>query len=316
VATRPPATSKLADAIAPLRDRLVGVDDLHAPVVVACSGGPDSLTLLAVACALGLEPLAVHVDHGLRAGSEREGAEVAAAAATLGASCELRQVAVGIGANLEARARHARYAALERAVDEHGATALLVGHTADDQAETVMLALLRGSGSAGLAGMHVRRGRIVRPLLRIRRTETEACCAALGFNPVRDPSNDDRGLRRAWIRHEVLPLLEAGAARDLVPVLVRQADLLREESEYLDSLARASWPPARDHAPADVLARLPRALARRAVRCWLGSPPPSFREVERVLAVAHLEIRATELSGGRRVRRSRGALVIDEVHGD
>ncbi|HEY8218459.1 MAG TPA: tRNA lysidine(34) synthetase TilS, partial [Acidimicrobiia bacterium] len=157
----------LAEALAPLRDEVVGLDDVTAPVVVACSGGPDSLTLLAVACDRGLDPVAVHVDHGLRPSSAHEGARVAAAAAALGARADARSVEVGPGPNLEARARDARYGALEDAAEAHGATAVLVGHTADDQAETVLLALLRGSGSAGLAGMPVRRGRIVRPLLRV-----------------------------------------------------------------------------------------------------------------------------------------------------
>ena len=295
-----------------LRDRLVGLDDITSPVVVGCSGGPDSLTLLAVACDLGLAPIAVHVDHGLRDGSAAEGDVVAAAAQRLGARVEQRSVEVGAGANLEARARDARYRALEGAAREHGASAVLVGHTADDQAETILLALLRGSGSAGLAGMPVRRDLIVRPLLKLRRAETEACCASLGLDPVRDPTNDDRAYRRAWIRHEVLPLLASGAARDLVPVLTRQADVLRDESEYLDALARAAWPPDDHHAPADVLDRLPRPLARRAVRCWLGSPPPSLHEVERVLAVARRDARATELAGGRRVRRTRGELIVDD----
>ncbi|HEY8216548.1 MAG TPA: hypothetical protein VIH82_05405, partial [Acidimicrobiia bacterium] len=117
----------------------------------------------------------------------------------------------------------------------------------------------------------------------------------------------------AWIRHDVLPMLVSGAARDLVPVLARQADVLRDESEYLDALARAAWPPDGDHAPSALLARLPRPLARRAVRCWLGAPPPSFDEVERVLAVARGEVRATELAGGRRVHRTRGEMIFDEA---
>jgi tRNA(Ile)-lysidine synthase len=307
------STPALGEALAPLRDRVVGLDDVTAPVVVGCSGGPDSLTLLAVACERGLAPVAVHVDHGLRPTSTAEGGRVAAAAAVLGARVDLRTADVGAGPNLEARARDARYAALDDAADEHGSSVVLVGHTADDQAETVLLALLRGSGSAGLAGMPVRRGRIVRPLLRVRRAETEACCAALGLDPVRDPMNDDRAFRRAWIRHEVLPLLESGAARDLVPVLTRQADVLREESEYLDALARAAWPPDARHAPSAVLASLPVTLARRAVRAWLGAPPPSFDEVERVLAVARGEARATELAGGRRVRRSRGEMLLSST---
>jgi len=300
------------DAVAPLRSRLVGLEGVAAPVIVACSGGADSLTLLAVACDLALDPIAVHVDHGLRDGSAAEGDLVAAAAETLGARAEARRVDVAPGANLEARARDARYAALAAAAAAHDARAVLVGHTADDQAETVLLALLRGSGSAGLAGMAVRRGLVVRPLLRVRRAETEACCRALGLDPVRDPTNDDRAFRRAWIRHEVLPLLEAGAARDLVPVLTRQAEVLREESDYLDALARAAWPADPARPLASPLTRLPRTLARRAVRCWLGAPPPSLDEVERVLAVAAGQGRATELAGGRRVRRTRDQLVLDE----
>jgi tRNA(Ile)-lysidine synthase len=185
---------------------------------------------------------------------------------------------------------------------------VLVGHTADDQAETVLLNLLRGSASRGLGGMAVRRDAVVRPLLRLRRADTEAVCAALGLTPARDVMNDDPTFRRVWIRTEVLPALSAGAGRDLVPVLARQAEVLRTDSDYLDELARAAWPPAPDRAPAAALARLPLPLARRAVRLWLGAPPPSLAEVERVLRVARGEVRATELTGGRRVERSAGEL--------
>ncbi len=309
------------DVLAPLRDRLVGLDEaigasspVTAPVVVGCSGGADSTALLALAVDRGLAPIAVHVDHGLREGSGSEHEVVAAHAAVLGAHSVAVRVEVGAGGNLEARARDARYETLEATARQHGASAVLVGHTADDQAETVLLALLRGSAAAGLAGMPVRRGVIVRPLLGVRRAETEAMCAALGLDPLHDPSNDDRSFRRAWIRHEVLPLLAEGAGRDLVPVLNRQADVLRTETEYLDALARAAWPIAASAiagtTPAATLARLPLALARRAVRNWLGPPPPSFDEVERVLAVARGEARATELAGGRRLSRSRGQLFI------
>jgi len=304
------------DPLAEARGRLVGLDDpvapVSAPVIVACSGGPDSSALLALAADRGLGPIAVHVDHGLRDTSADEADAVAAFAAVLGTAFDARCVQVGHGGNLEARARAARYATLQRAAHDHGASAVLVGHTADDQAETVILALLRGSAASGLAGMAVRRGLIVRPLLRLRRAETEAICVGLGFEPVRDPSNDDVSLRRSWVRHEVLPLLALGAGRDLVPVLTRQADVLRTETEYLDALARAAWPPApaSDAPPAIPLARLPLALARRAVRGWLGAPPPSFAEVERVLGVARGDARATELAGGRHVRRSGGRLVL------
>jgi tRNA(Ile)-lysidine synthase len=281
--------------------------DVTAPVVVGCSGGADSLALLALAVDGGLAPIAVHVDHGLRAGSDREAGNVAHAAARLGAGFDARRVTVAPGPNLEARARDVRYDALEAARVEHGATAVLVAHTADDQAETVVLNLLRGSGSAGLAGMPTRRGRVVRPLLGARRADVRAECARRQLTPWEDPSNDDLAFRRNWIRHEVLPLMERGAGRDLTPLLTRQADVLRAESDFLDALARAAWP-GEGGARARDLAALPDPLARRAVRCWLGPPPPALDEVDAVLAVARGERRAVDLAGGRRVHRSAGVL--------
>jgi tRNA(Ile)-lysidine synthase len=132
-------------------------------------------------------------------------------------------------------------------------------------------------------------------------------CARRELVPVEDPSNDDLAHRRNWIRHEVLPLLERGAGRDLTPVLTRQADVLRAESDFLDALARTAWPGEAGARALD-LARLPEPLARRAVRCWLGPPPPALDEVDAVLAVARGERRAVDLAGGRRVQRRDGVL--------
>ena len=160
--------------------------DVTAPVVVGCSGGADSLALLALAVDGGLAPIAVHVDHGLRPDSDREAGIVADAAARLGAGFDARRVTIAGEANLEARARTARYDALEAARVAHGATAVLVAHTADDQAETVLLNVLRGAAATGLAGMARRRGRIARPLLEVRRADTVALCASLGLEPLHD----------------------------------------------------------------------------------------------------------------------------------
>jgi tRNA(Ile)-lysidine synthase len=282
---------------------------LHAPVVVACSGGPDSLALLALAQHAGLEPVAVHVDHGLRPDSGSDAACVEAAAAALGAGFRVVRLRVESGGNLEERAREARYTALERARAELGATAVLVAHTADDQAETVLLNLVRGSGASGLAGMPARRGTVVRPILGMRRADVRARCGEVGLVPVHDPSNDDPAHRRNWIRHEVLPALSEGAERDLVPVLTRQAAVLRAEAELLDELGDALLAEAGGTEPAArVLAAAHPALARRAVRRWIGAPPPSLAEVERVLAVARGERRAAELAGGRRVWRQAGVM--------
>jgi tRNA(Ile)-lysidine synthase len=293
--------------------RLEVPHDVTAPVVVACSGGADSLALLALAADAGLDPVAVHVDHGIREGSAREAEVVADAATRLGARFDARRAIVSEGSNLEARARGARYDALERARAAHGATAVLVGHTADDQAETVLLNLLRGSGASGLAGMPARRGSIVRPLLAARRTDLRDICAQRGLVPVRDPSNEDPAFRRNRIRHEVMPLLDEVAGRDLTPVLVRQAGVLRAESELLDGLASRAWPGEAGARGRD-LAALPQALARRAVRCWLGQPPPTLEEIDEVVAVARGERRGVDLAGGRRVRRSGGVMYV-EPHG-
>ncbi len=290
-----------------LVSRLVGLRDTDRPVVVGCSGGPDSLALLSLVAHDSRAAVAVHVDHCLRAGSADEATVVADAATRFGAAFVSCTAPVAPGPNLEARARAARYAKLEQTRRERDAPVVLVGHTADDQAETVLLNLLRGGAAAGLGGMPERRGTLVRPLLGVRRVETETLCAELGLLPVRDPSNDDTGLRRNWIRHEVLPLLNDGSGRDLVPILSRQARLLRAESEFLDELARDSWP-ADGSAPGAGLRQLPPVLARRAVRQWLGPPPPSLADVDRVLAVARGERRATEVTGGRRVWRSQGRL--------
>jgi len=172
--------------------------------------------------------------------------------------------------------------------------------------------VLRGSASAGLAGMRQRRDRVVRPFLGVRRADTHALCAALGLAVVIDPMNEDPAFTRAVLRRTVLPQLSALARRDLVPVLARQAALLGAESDYLDDLARAAWPG--DGPPAArALAAVPLVLARRAVRLWIGPPPPSLAEVDRVLAVASGERAGVQLAGGREIRRSGGLLRLVRV---
>ncbi len=282
------------------------VDDLEVPgsVVVACSGGADSLALLALACDHGFDVCAVYVDHGLRAGTGHDAETVKRAAARFGARSRVEHVDVPAGPNLESRARDARYDALERVRAELGAEAILVAHTRDDQAETVLLQMLRGAAAAGLSGMAARRGFVRRPLLDSRRRDTHELCARLGLTPMHDPMNDDLHHRRVWLRREVIPRLEGGTDRDLVEVLARQAELLRDDDELLDALASR-------HEPHDAvsLAALPRALARRVIRQWLGAPAPPSVAVERVLAVARGDARAAELPGGDRIERVRGRLV-------
>ena len=261
----------------------------------AVSGGPDSLALLALAVEAGCRAAAVHVDHGLRPGSAAEADVVAAAAARLGASFRAERVHVAPGPNLEARARAARRAVL----GPDAAT----GHTMDDQAETVLLNLLRGAGVDGLAAM---RAGTRHPLLAVRRAETHALCAALGLEPVTDPTNDDRRFLRNRVRHELLPLCSALAGRDVVPVLARQAEVLAGDAALLEALAEGV-----DPTDAAALAAAAPAVGRRAARRWLrgtGPHPPDLAAVERVLAVARGDARATDVAPGRRVRRWRGRL--------
>lgn len=269
------------------------------PVTCAVSGGPDSLALLVLACDAGLDVTAVHVDHGLRAGSAAEADVVADAAARLGAAFRAERAEVPPGGDLEARARAARRRLL-------GPDALY-GHTADDQAETVLLALLRGSGLDGVAGMRPEH----HPLLGLRRAETHAICAELGLDPVRDPSNDDPRFRRNRVRHEVLPLLDDVAERDVVPLLCRLAGLARADVDLLDELSADL-----DVRDAPELAAAPAPLAGRAVRAWLrqglpGGHPPDAAAVDRVLAVARGEAVGTEVAGGVRVRRRHQRLTAD-----
>lgn len=265
----------------------------------AVSGGADSLALLVLAVAAGGHVEAVHVDHGLRPGSAVEADVVAAAASRYGASFRSEVAHVAPGPNLEARARRARRSVLPPDV--------LTGHTADDQAETVLLNLLRGAGLDGLGAMRPEG----HPILDLRRAETQALCEAEGLEPLVDPSNADPVHRRNRVRHEVLPLLDEVAERDLVPVLVRQAALLRDDAAQLEQLA-AQLDPTDGRA----LAAAPLPLARRAIRAWLragtgGEHPVDAATVDRVLAVAAGRAVAAEVGRGWCVRRTQGRLRLE-----
>lgn len=257
-------------------------------VTCAVSGGADSLALLVLAVEGGCDVTAVHVDHGARdAAAEVEVVRVAAE--RFGARFEAVAVDVAPGPNQEERWRDAR-----RAVLPPGA---LTGHTADDLAETVLLNLVRGAGLDGLAGI---RPGPTKPILGLRRRETHELCASLDLTPVVDPTNDDPAFRRNRVRHELVPLLDEIAARDVVAVLARQAELLRDDADLLDA-----WATTIDPTDAKALAAAPLPLARRAIRRWLTTDhPPDAATVERVLAVARCEAKACELPGGARILRS------------
>lgn len=265
-------------------------------VTCAVSGGADSLALLVLAVDAGLDVTAVHVDHGLRPESAAEADVVADAAGRFGAAFRAETVEVTDGPDLEARARRARHGVLPPDT--------LFGHTADDQAETVLLALMRGSGLDGLAGMRHEQ----HPILSLRRSETHAICDEAHLSPVRDPSNDDPRFRRNRVRHELLPLLDDIAGRDVAALLARGADVAAVDVAHLDALSEQI-----DPTDAEALAGAPVAVARRSVRAWLRSfdpecHPPDLAAVDRVLEVARGASVAAQVGGGIEVRRSRRRL--------
>ncbi|WHP19113.1 tRNA lysidine(34) synthetase TilS [Cellulomonas sp. ES6] len=220
-----------------------------ARVLVACSGGPDSLALAAatafVATAGGrgrLRAGAVVVDHGLQPGSADVASRAAAACRRLGLDpVEVVAVDVTGPGGPEAAARAARTGALESAAGRLGAAAVLLGHTRDDQAEGVLLGLARGSGARSLAGMAPVRGLLRRPLLAVTRAQTVAACAALGLDPWHDPTNAGAAPgdpRRSRVRAHVMPVLERELGPGVAAALARSAELLREDADALDALAR------------------------------------------------------------------------------
>lgn len=213
----------------------------------------------------------------------------------------VHRVDVVAGPNLEARARAARHGTLPPGA--------LTGHTLDDQAETLLLRLLRGSATTGLGAMAAGP---TKPLLALRRDETAAVCADAGIAPIRDPMNDDATLWRTRVRAELVPLLDDIAGRDMAPILARTAALLRDDDAFLDAAADELDPTdARAVAAADPV------VARRALRRWLtvDGYPPDAAAIERVLGVARGEATACEIPGGRRVERSRQRFAIVEPAG-
>jgi tRNA(Ile)-lysidine synthase len=261
-------------------------------VLVACSGGPDSLALAVatafVAPRLGLRAGAVLVDHGLQPGSADVAATAAACCRELGLDPVLVRavtVTTAAGEGPEAAARAARYAALDRAAADTGATAVLLGHTADDQAESVLLGLLRGSGARSLGGMRRHRGPYRRPLLDLDRATTAAACAEAGLEPWADPHNADPAYARARARAllaEVEGRLGPGVRRGLA----RSASLLRADDEALSGWA------AREYAARPGTA----AGSDEGLDCrWLAELPAAVRRRVIVLACAAAGVRAADL---------------------
>jgi tRNA(Ile)-lysidine synthase len=278
-------------------------------VVAAVSGGPDSVALLIglleLRDVLGIRVVAAHLDHGLR-GAESAGdrAFVEALARRYDVPCASDAAHVPPG-NVEAEARRLRYAFLERVADQLGASRIATGHTRDDQAETVLLRLLRGTGRRGLGGILPRRGRIIRPMLGCDRMQVRTFLIERGLTWRRDYTNGAWALERARVRHGFLPALAREFNPRLVAALADLADLMREEDALLDRLAAVGARGIALECP--VLSAIEPPLARRAVRQWWRRHG-SGRRLGRlhVEAVRRLAARA---SGGGEIAVPGGAVV-------
>ncbi|MGE0218691.1 tRNA lysidine(34) synthetase TilS [Mycolicibacterium sp.] len=257
-------------AVAELRTALTRFLGEHAGTVdrwcVALSGGADSLALTAVAAAV-KPTTALIVDHGLQPGSATVADTARAQAIELGCvAAQVLRVDVGTVGGPEAAARSARYHALERA---RAGTPVLLAHTLDDQAETVLLGLGRGSGARSIAGMRPHDPPWYRPLLRVRRDRTRQACAELGLTPWQDPHNTDPRYTRVRLRTEALPLLEDILGGGVAEALARTAAALREDTDTLDAMAAEVLAGTGPDLPVAVLTPLPAAVRRRVIRGWL-----------------------------------------------
>ncbi|BBY58013.1 tRNA lysidine(34) synthetase TilS [Mycolicibacterium sarraceniae] len=233
---------------------------------VALSGGPDSLALTAAA-ATALPTTALIVDHGLQAGSAAIAETARRQAHDLGCvDAQVLAVSVGTGGGPEAAARTARYAALDAA---RGQAPVLLAHTLDDQAETVLLGLGRGSGARSIAGMRAADPPWYRPLLGVRRAVTHDACAELGLPAWDDPHNRDPRFTRVRLRTEVLPLLEEVLGGGVAQALARTAAALREDTDALDGFAEDAIDDDGETVAVAALTELPTAVRRRVIRRWL-----------------------------------------------
>jgi tRNA(Ile)-lysidine synthase len=322
--TRPRLTPAIADLRRAVRAALSVPEPVEGLVLVALSGGPDSLALAAAtafeAPRAGLRAGAVIVDHGLQEGSADVAATAARQAADLGLDPVLvRTVTVGTAGGPEAAARDARYEALRTAAAETGATTVLLGHTLDDQAETVLLGLARGSGAASLQGMAAKTGLYSRPLLGIRRSQTEQFCVDSDLEPWADPQNADAAYSRVRVRSSVLPMLERELGPGIAEALARTAEQLREDSDALDHFAEEIAEELADIAEAGIslpvraLEANPPALRQRLIRLAVQSEFHVSLSRAHTLEVAKLVTDWHGQSGldlpGIRVERRDGLLV-------
>jgi tRNA(Ile)-lysidine synthase len=282
---RPGAVAELRATVAAFAKEYLATADHWC---VALSGGPDSLALAGVAAAL-LPTTALIVDHGLQAGSAAIASAAQRQAEELGCvDAQVLCVQVGADGGPEGAARIARYRALQTARRDRP---VLLAHTLDDQAETVLLGLGRGSGARSIAGMRPYDPPWCRPLLGVRRSVTHAACTELGLSAWQDPHNADRRFTRTRLRHEVLPLMEEVLGGGVAEALARTATALREDTELVDALIAQAMTGSATTEGLDTraLAALPDPVRRGVIRSWLlaggaiGLTDKQIRGVDRLI---------------------------------
>ena len=260
------------DALVALRSAVRASLEKFSPgdvILVAVSGGADSLALAEAAKLEGekltLKIIGVTIDHQLQNNSAAQAEKVVN---QLSIPCLIEKVSVQITDGLEASARRARYEALDKCAKENNAVAVLLGHTKDDQAETVLLGLARGSGARSLSGMAVENGIYLRPFLNVTREQTIAACKELNLQPWNDPHNDDPSFLRVRVRKDVLPIMERELGPGVRDALVRSAQLLRDDADALDALAAEFWA-ADKSLEIEALSKLAKAVRTRVLRLAL-----------------------------------------------
>ncbi len=302
---RPPLAPAVAEVRRAVRTAIAGREGT---IVVALSGGADSLALAAAtafeARAIGARVRAVTIDHGLQPGSAAIAEAAAEKARGLGLEADVVSVTVGTEGGPEAAARRARYDALAAAARRYGATAVLLGHTLDDQAETVLLGLARGSGATSLGGMAPERtahGLLwLRPLLSLRRETTRLACVAEALTPWEDPHNTDDRFARVRVRAHVLPMLERELGPGVAEALARTADGLREDAAAFDEMIAETIEDIVEPAEAGIavsvgaLAANPAAIRHRIIRYVVDSEFGTSLTRSQTLEVARL---ATDYRG-------------------
>ena len=296
------------------------------PVLVACSGGADSLALASAtvfeATAGGWRVIGVTIDHGLQDRSAEHAARVVAQLAALGVdeTASARIIVDGRGMGPEAAARMARYEMLDQMAEHFSAPVVLLGHTRDDQAETVLLGLARGSGGRSIAGMRRAYDRYRRPLLDVSRADTVEACAAEGIEVWADPHNDDPTFTRVRVRHRVMPMLETELGPGVAVSLARTADLIRADLDHLDDLAAQAFAQL-SVLTVDAVGDLPGPIRSRVLRlAALGAGALAsdlFNEhisgMDRLITDWHGQV-GIDLPGHLRFVRRGGVLLFEQRH--